>query len=147
MSKKSTIPPFLGQDFSAFKTFEFPGVSMGALLSSYQKNMQLMNATQRVVTETAQSLLKMHNQYAQKVMGHMNKHVKHGFSNAPLEGKASSQAEAAKATADEMINHIRATNSVITQSSEQIIESIQARFKETLSESSDFVKKGSKNPE
>jgi phasin family protein len=146
MTKKSSLPPFFGQEFASFKPFEFPGVNMETLLSSYQKNMELMNATQKIATETAQTLMEIQNQYVQKVVGQMNQQAKHTFSKAPLEEKATHQAEVAKTTVDELIRHLRTTNAIIAQSNEQIIESIQRRFKESLDESSEFVKKSPKKP-
>lgn len=147
MSKKSNVPPFFGQEFGSFKGLEFPGINMETLLSSYQKNMELMNATQKIATETAQTLMEIQNQYAQKVFGQVNQQAKHALSKAPLEEKTTHQAEVAKTTVDELIKHLRTTNTIIAQSNEQIIESIQKRFKESLDESSELVKKSSKNPE
>lgn len=145
MAQKSNIPPFFGQEFGSFKPFEFPGINMETLLSGYQKNMELMNATQKIATETAQTLIEIQNQYAQKVFGHLNQHAKHTLSKAPLEEKATHQAEATKTTVNELVKHLRTTNSIIAQSNEQIIESIQKRFKESLEESSELVKKSSKS--
>ena len=56
MTKETNIPPFGAQRFNPFKQFKLPDVDTETLLSSYQKNMELMNTTQRVVAETTQSI-------------------------------------------------------------------------------------------
>ena len=147
MAKDSKLPPFFGKDFNANKSFEFPGINLETLLTSYQKNMEMMNETQKIAKETAQSLMEIQKEYVQKLMAQATKKTKKMAEKAPLEAKNVFEAETTKATVNEIVEHLRSTNSIITKSNEKIIESIQRRFKEVLNESSDLIKKRKKNGE
>lgn len=144
MARESNIPPFLGKEFGSFKNFKFPGGNMDKLLSGYRKNMELMNATQKIVTETMNSLREGQKQYTQKVISEWHKQVENSLSRVPFEEKTAQHTQAVKTTVDETIQHLRSTNSIISQSNKQIIESIQRRFQEVVDESSEILKKSSK---
>jgi hypothetical protein len=131
VTKKSTFPPFFGKEFGSFKMFEFPGVDMDTLLSSYQKNMELMDVSRKITTEATQSLITIQNKYIQKFMGQWNERMKNGFSKVPCEETTAHQAETAKTADNEMLQHLRNTHSIIQQSNKKIIESIQNHFKKT----------------
>jgi len=142
MTKETNIPPFGEEGLGSFKNFKFPGVDMETLLASYQRNMELMNTTQRIGAETVQSVMELQNQYLKRVFDQWNEQIKYGFSKSPLEEKTTRQAENAKATVDKTIEHVRDVNSIVAKSNEKIIQSVQKRFKEGLDESLNLAKKG-----
>lgn len=141
MAKETNIPPFMEEGFCSFKQFKFPGADMETLLSTYQKNMELMNAAQKITTETTQSVMDLQKQYFKSVFDQWNDEIKNSFSKAPSEEKTAHQAETAKAAVDQTIKHVRDVNAIIAKSNETIIESMQNHFKKSLNESSDLAKK------
>ncbi len=141
MAKESNVPPFMEQGLGAFKNFKFPGIDMEALMSSYQKNVELMSKHHQIAIETTQSLVELQNQYIKNAFDMWNEHIKQCCSKSPLEDKTTQHAEAAKETADKTIEHLRNINSVIAKSTEKMNESVQKRFKEGLEESLNMTKK------
>ena len=142
MAKETNIPPFMED---SFKKFKLPGVDMETLLSSYQKNMELINTTQKIATETTQSVMELQKQYFKKVFDQWNEEVKTNISKTSLDEKTAYKAETAKTAVDETIQHVRDVNSLIAKSNEKIIDSIQTRFKEGLDESAALAKKAARS--
>ena len=141
MAKETNIPPFMEEGFCSFKQFKFPGADMETLLSTYQRNMELMNAAQKTTTETTQTVMDLQKQYFKSLFDQWNDEIKNSFSKAPADQKTAHQAEAAKAAVDQTIKHVRDVNAIIAKSNETIIESMQKHFKESLNESSNLAKK------
>ncbi len=141
MAKETNIPPFMEEELNSFKQFKCPGVDMETLLSCYKKNMELMNTTQKIATEATQSVMELQKKYFKSVFDQMNEEVKSNFSKASFAEKAAHQANTAKITADETMKHVRDVSSIIAKSNEQVVESIQKRFKEILDESANQAKK------
>lgn len=148
MAKDTNIPPFgeeglkLFQQFNPFKQFKAPGMDMGVLMSNYQRNMELISATQQVVAEATKSIMELQSEYMKKVFDQWNTQVKDRCSKSPLEEKTAHQAEAAETAVKQTIAHTQALNAIVTKSNEQIIDSVQKRFKEGLDESMNITKKG-----
>ncbi|MBY0293436.1 MAG: TIGR01841 family phasin [Alphaproteobacteria bacterium] len=141
MAKETNIPPFMEEGFRSFKQFKFPGADMETLLSTHQRNMELMNAAQKITTETTQTVMDLQKQYFKSIFDQWNDEVKNSFSKAPSEEKTAHQTETAKAAIDQTIKHVRDVNDIIAKSNETIIESIQKHFKESLNNSADLAKK------
>lgn len=141
MAKETNIPPFgeeglkLFQQVNPFKQFKAPGMDMGFLMSNYQRNIELINATQQVVAEATKSIMKLQSEYMKKVFDQWNAQVKDCCSQIPLEEKTAHQAEAAKTAVNQTIAHTQELNAIVAKSNEKIIDSVQKRFKEGLDES------------
>lgn len=148
MAKETNIPPFgkeglkLFQQLNPFKQYKFPEVETDTLLSNYKQNVELINRTQNIATETTQSVIDLHKQSFKKVFDQWNEEIMNSISNKPFEEKMTHQAETAKTLVDEMINHMRDVNVVIAESNKNIIDSIQNHLQEGLNESATLVKKG-----
>lgn len=144
MSKNTNIPPFMEEGLNAFKKHKFPGVDMETLLTSYQKNVEFMNAAQQIATETTQSLLGLHNQFLLEAFEKWNEQLKNNLStNAPTD-KTTQQAESSKAVIDKMIDHAREVHSTVEKSNEKLINSLQKRIKDSVDESVTLAKKSKK---
>jgi phasin family protein len=141
MTKETNMPPFMEEGLNAFKQFKFSGINTENFMSTYQKNLELMNAAQQITVETAQSLAELHNQYIKNAMAQWNDQIKYCYSKAPLEEKTAYHAEATKAAVDDVIEHTRALNSIIAKSNAKMNETLQRRFKEGLDESISMTKK------
>ncbi|MBY0500652.1 MAG: TIGR01841 family phasin [Alphaproteobacteria bacterium] len=141
MIKDTHIPPFMEEGLNAFKQFKFSGVDTENLMSTYQKNLELMNAAQQITVETAQSVAELHNQFMKNAIAQWNDQIKYCYSKAPLEEKTTYHAEATKAAVDHVIEHTRALNSIIAQSNAKLNETLQKRFKEGLDDSINMTKK------
>ena len=88
-----------------------------------------MDTSRKIATEAAQSLLTLHHQYIQKIMGQWAGQVKNSFSKVPFEETTAHQAESAKTASDEMAQHLHNTRSVLKQSHEKIIKSVKTHLK------------------
>lgn len=141
MAKGTNIPPFIEEGLSSFKQFKFPGVDMETLLSSHQRNMELIATTQQIAAESTKSIMELQNEYLKKVFDQWNEQVKCCCSKAPMEEKTTDQAKAAKAVVNEAVEHTQEFNSIIAKSIEKIGQSVQKRMKEGLEESVNLVKK------
>lgn len=141
MTKETNIPPFMEEGLNAFKQFKFSGINTGNLMSIYQKNLELLNATQQITAEAAQSIVELHHQYMKNAFQQWNNQIKSCCSKSPLDEKTAFHSEAAKAAVDQVIEHTRALNSIITKSNEKLNETVQKHFKEGLDESINMAKK------
>jgi len=148
MAKETNVPPFgeegfkLFQQFNPFKKFQAPGMDMGILMQNYQRNIELMNATQQVVAEATKSIMELQSEYMKKVFDQWNEQAKYCCSKAPLEEKTAQQAMVAKKAVNQTIEHTQELNAIVTKSNENIMDSIQKRFKEGVDESLNITKKG-----
>lgn len=141
MAKEANIPPFMEEGLNSFKKFKFPGADMENLMFIYQKNIELMNATQQIAVETTQSVLELQRQYMKTAFDQWNDQIKYCCSKAPLGEKTAHHAETTKAAVNQIIEHTRELNSIITKSNEKMNESVQKHFKEGLNEFSNQAKK------
>jgi len=144
MPKETNIPPF--NAFNSFKNFKFPALNMDIFLSSYQRNIELMNKTMKIATETTQSLMELQSQYVQKAFDQWNEEVKFSFSKTPLDKKTTHEADTVKSTVADAIKHTQNVSSILAKSNEQVIESIQKCFKEVTDKPSGLGKKGNEKP-
>lgn len=148
MAKETNIPPFgeeglkLFQQFNPFTQFKFPQGNMEPLLSSHQKNMELMANVQHLTTETTKSIMNRQNEYFKGIFEQCSEHLKCCGAKSPLEEKTAHQAEVSKELFDKTREYLSEVNSTLTQSNKQIIELFQTRFQEGLDESLRAVKKG-----
>ena len=109
MAKETNVPPFseegfkLFQQFNPFKQFKVPGMDMKSLMSNYQRNIELINATQQVVAEATKSVMELQSEYMKKVFDQWNAQIKYCCSKAPLEEKMAQEAEGAKKAVNQTI--------------------------------------------
>ncbi len=141
MTKDSQFPPFMEESMNSFKQFKFPGMDVESLMKMYQKNVELMNSTQEIASETTRSLMELQQRYIQKALDQWNDHMKVCTSKAPLAEKTSHHTEATKNVVDQTLEHIQKMNAIITKSNEKLNESFQKSFKEGFDESVNMTKK------
>lgn len=144
MAKNTNIPPFMEEGLNAFKKHKFPGVDMETLLTSYQKNVEFMNAAQQIATETTQSLLELHNKFLLESFEKWNEQLKNNLSTSTPTDKTTQQAESSKAVIDKMIDHAREVHSTVEKSNEKLVNSLQKRIKDSVDESVTLAKKSKK---
>ena len=148
MTKETNAPPF-GKEwttsfnqFNPFKQFKFPGVDAGTLLSSAQKNMELIAKAQQLAADSTKSIIDRQNEYCKDAFDQWNEHLKFCCSKAPLEEKTAHHADISKKAIDKTVTHLRDVNSIIAKTHEKIVESVQNRLKESIDESLNLAKKG-----
>jgi phasin family protein len=147
MARETNMPPFGEETFNPFKQFnplklfKFPGIDMETLLSSYQKNMELVATTQEIAAESTKSIMELQNAYVKKVFDEWNEHLKYCCSQAPLEEKTAHHAETAKATVNQTIEQVQKLNSILAKSSAKMFSSTQKRIKEGVDESMNLQRK------
>lgn len=147
MVKETNIPSFGEGAFNPFKAFnpykqfKFPGFDLETLLANYQRNVELMNSTQKIVVEATKSIMELQNDYMKTVFDQWNDQVKSCCSQSPFEEKTAHQTEAAKEALNRTIEHIQGVDSIIAKSNERIMDSVQKRVKEGLDESLKMSKK------
>lgn len=144
MSKDTYTNPFLGDPFKGWKDNKLPWVDTELMLSSYRRNMNLINTTQKIVAETTKAVLQLQAQYMKDVFEQMSEQTKQNISTASPEESVTRQSETTKATLDQAIEHARNVNTLISKSNEKIIENVQKRFKEGVDESTSLAKKTTK---
>ncbi len=141
MSKDTNIPPFGEEMFNAFKQFKVPGINMEALVASHQKNMDLLASTQKKAVESTNSIIELQNKYLKRAFDQWNEQLKHNCTKPFFEEKAACHAQAAKEISDRALEQMNDINTIIVQSNEKIIDSIQKHFQESFNDSLNLVKK------
>ena len=145
MSKNTNTPPFGEEMFNAFKQFKIPGVDMEALTASHQKNMELLASTQKKVIESTNSIVELQNKYLKKVFDQWNEQLKHNCTQTSFEEKATCHAQSAKEMSERTLEHMKEINTIIVNSNEKILDSIQKHFQESFNDSLNLVKKNKNN--
>jgi len=144
MSKDTYTNPFLGDHFKGWKDNKLPWADTDLMLSSYRRNMNLINTTQQIVAETTKAVIQLQAQYMKDVFEQMSEQTKHNISTASPEESMARQSETTKASLDQAIEHARNVNTLISKSNEKIIENVQKRFKDSVDESASLAKKTTK---
>ena len=141
MSKDTYTNPFWGESFKGLKDIKLPWLDTELMLSSYRRNMDLINTTQQIAAETTKAVVQLQAQYMKDVFEQLSEQTKHNISTFSPEERVAHQSEATKATLDQAIEHARNVNTLISQSNEKIIETVQKRLKEGVDESASLAKK------
>lgn len=141
MPKDSYTNPFWGDNFKGLKDPKLPWLDTELLLSSYRRNMNLINTTQQIAAETTKAVIQLQAQYMKDILEQMTEQTKQTVSTASPEDRVIHQSESTKATIDQAIEHARNVNTLIAKSNEKIIETVQKRFKEGVDESTALAKK------
>lgn len=141
MSKDTSNNPFWGDGFKGLKDPKLPWFDTELMLSSYRRNMNLINTTQQIAAETTKAVMQLQAQYMKDIFEQMSEQTKQTVSNSSPEDRVIKQSESTKATIDQAIEHARNVNTLISKSNEKIIENVQKRFKEGVDESTALAKK------
>lgn len=141
MSKDGYTNPFWGEATKNWKDAKLPWLDMELMLSNYRRNMDLINTTQQIVTETTKAVVQLQTQYMKEIFEQMNEQTKQNISTASPEEKVAHQSDAAKKNLDQAVEHARNVNEIISKSNEKIIENVQKRFKESVDETASMAKK------
>lgn len=145
MNKNTNIPPFGEEMFTAFKQFKVPGIDMEALATNHKKNMELLASTQQKAVESTNSIIELQNKYLKKVFDQWNEQLQHNCGKTSFEEKAACHAQSTKEMSDRTLEHLKEINTIIVQSNEKIIDSIQKHFQETFNDSLNIIKKNGGN--
>lgn len=141
MTKDTYTNPFWNDNLMGLKGAKLPWLDMEQILASQRRNMDLINSTQQIVAETTKAVIQLQAQYMKDTFDELSEQTKKNVSAFSPEEKIVNPSETIKAPLDQAIEHARNVNSLITQSSEKIIENVQKRFKEGMDESASIVKK------
>lgn len=144
MAKDKQDQPFWGENMNTFNTGKNPWLDNESLLSSYRKNMELMNATHQIVAETTKSLMELQTQYMKNAFEQLSEQSKQCLSMGNPQDKASKHSEMAKDTIDQAVEHAREISTIIAKSNDKIIEGIKKSAKEGLEEAVSMAKKTTK---
>ncbi len=127
--------------FNPFKNVKGSMLDMETLTAIYQRNLELMNSTQKIAAEATKSIMELQHEYFKRTLDQWNEQIKYCCSKAPLEEKAACHAEASKEALNQTIKHAQEVNSIMVKSNEKALEAIQNRIKEGLDESVKMTKK------
>lgn len=144
MTKDKQEQPFWNEKMNVFNTGKNPWIDNELFLSSYRKNMELINATHQIVAETTKSLMELQTQYMKNAFEQLSEQSKQCLSMGSPEDKAHKHSEMAKETLDQAVEHAREINTILTKSNEKIIEGIKKSAKEGLEEAVSMAKKATK---
>lgn len=141
MNKDTYTNPFWNESLKGWKDTKLPWLDMELMLSSYRRNMDLINTTQQIVAETTKAVAQLQTQYMKDIFEKMNEQTKQNISMTSPEEKVARQSDATKKNLDQAVEHARNLNEIISKSNEQIIENVQKRFKESVDETTSMAKK------
>jgi phasin family protein len=141
MAKDKFTNPFWGDSFPHFKESRFPWFDSDLMLSSYRRNVDLINTTQQIAAETTKAVIELQAAYMKDIFEQLSEQSKRNFSTFSPEERVAQQKEATKTTFNQAMEHARNVNSLISQSNEKIMENVQKRFKESIDESGEYATK------
>lgn len=139
-SSNSTNESFQNNPFSQdytkyFRDFKMPAYDMESLMTSYRKNMEIVNSTQQVMAEATRNLVQLQTQYMKQLFEDMSQQTKETLtSSESMEEKSTGHAKSVKETIDHAISHSKEINHVVSQASNKVMETVQKRMKESVDE-------------
>lgn len=136
--------PFWNEGLKGFKDGKLPWFDMDLMLSNYRRNMELINTTQQIVSETTKAVAQLQTQYMKDFFEQMQEQTKQNLSMGSPEEKFTRQSDATKKNLDHAVAHARHLNEIIAKSNENIIENVQKRFNEGVEETAAMGKKAAK---
>jgi len=140
MNKDAFNNQFWGETLKVWKDGKLPWLDTELFLSSYRRNMNLLNTTQQIAAETTKAVLQLQAEYVKDVFEQMSEQAKKNITTFSPEERISHQSQTTKQTFDQALEHARHVNELISKSNEKIMENVQKRFKEGLDESATFTK-------
>src|SRR3990167_6513629 len=115
MSKDTYTNTFWNESLKGWKDAKLPWLDMELMLSSYRRNMDLINTTQQIVAETTKAVAQLQTQYMKDTFEQMNEQTKQNISMTSPEEKVARQSDATKKNLDQAVEHARNLNEIISK--------------------------------
>lgn len=139
---KDRISHLFGEDMlKNFQDMKLPMFDPKTLSSFYERNMELINSSQKITAQAAQAMLDLQSKYYKTIFDQWNHEVQKCMSDAPLEEKTSCQAECNKAMLDKTVEHAKNMNDILEQSNKKIVDNLQKHFQGAMHDSAHLAEK------
>ena len=143
MAKTDTI--FTQMDFTKlFDQFKFPGMEMGSMMESQQRNMQAMIDAQKVAAEAYQSVMKRQVQMIQENMEQVSGAIRELMTQQTPSDAAAKQAEVMRSTLEKTFQDLQEMAEMTTGAHQEAFRIVQERLQENMANLQAVGKKATK---
>lgn len=126
--------PFFDIDFSKLMSdFQMPGIEMDALVAAQRRNIEALNAANKLALEGVQAVAKRQAEIFQQTMAEVDLAVKQMMATAP-EARVAQNADLIKLAIEKAIANMTELSEMVAKSNKEAFEVINQRVAESLDE-------------
>ncbi|GAB4182339.1 MAG: hypothetical protein OHK0024_21720 [Thalassobaculales bacterium] len=126
--------PFFDIDFSKLMSdFQMPGIEMDALVAAQRRNIEALNAANKLALEGVQAVAKRQAEIFQQTMAEADLAVKQMMATAP-EARVAQNADLIKLAIEKAIANMTELSEMVAKSNKEAFEVINQRVAESLDE-------------
>lgn len=127
-----------------FRDMKLPALpDMEAVLSTYQRNLEVLSQANRVALEGAQTVAKRHMEILQQTMSELTENMQALSAIESPQAKAAKQAELLKRAYERAVANTKELSDLIRQSNAEALQLLNQRFMETMDEVKALMQKSS----
>ncbi|MEB3701670.1 Phasin family protein [Candidatus Bealeia paramacronuclearis] len=147
MAKQTNNDNFQSNPFSQdytkfFRDFKVPHYDMESVMTTYRKNLDILNSTQQVIADATRNLVQIQTQYMKQLFEDLSQQTKENLtSSQSMEDKTASHTRSVKDTIDHAISHTKEVNHLLTQTNTKVMDTVQKCLKESVDECANIVTK------
>ncbi len=126
--------PFFDIDFSKLMSdFQMPGIEVDALVAAQRRNIEALNAANKLALEGVQAVAKRQAEIFQQTMAEVDLAVKQMMATAP-EARVAQNADLIKLAIEKAIANMTELSEMVAKSNKEAFEVINQRVAESLDE-------------